>query len=101
MAMVPPEPRVSAGPFLFAVDHCFAIKGQGTVMTGTVLQVRAGGKRRAGAAGPMCTPTAVEWGGHRAHACMQAVTHHACTALQMLHAALACCMSRCFVVWAC
>ncbi|XP_019932573.3 selenocysteine-specific elongation factor [Aedes albopictus] len=26
------------GPFLFAVDHCFAIKGQGTVCTGTVLQ---------------------------------------------------------------
>jgi selenocysteine-specific elongation factor len=27
-------------PCLFAIDHCFAIKGQGTVMTGTVLQVR-------------------------------------------------------------
>lgn len=25
------------GPFLFSVDHCFAIRGQGTVMTGTVL----------------------------------------------------------------
>lgn len=25
------------GPFLFAIDHCFTIKGQGTVMTGTVL----------------------------------------------------------------
>lgn len=25
-------------PFLFAVDHCFAIKGKGTVLTGTVLQ---------------------------------------------------------------
>lgn len=25
-------------PFLFAVDHCFSIRGQGTVMTGTVLQ---------------------------------------------------------------
>lgn len=25
-------------PFLFAVDHCFAIKGKGTVMTGTILQ---------------------------------------------------------------
>jgi selenocysteine-specific elongation factor len=24
-------------PFRFAVDHCFAIKGHGTVMTGTVL----------------------------------------------------------------
>eukprot|EP00095_Tigriopus_kingsejongensis_P007630 maker-scaffold995_size72343-snap-gene-0.24 protein:Tk07630 transcript:maker-scaffold995_size72343-snap-gene-0.24-mRNA-1 annotation:"selenocysteine-specific elongation factor" len=26
------------GPFLFSVDHCFGIRGQGTVMTGTVLQ---------------------------------------------------------------
>ena len=26
-----------SGPFKFAVDHCFAIRGQGTVMTGTVL----------------------------------------------------------------
>ncbi|KAK5643037.1 hypothetical protein RI129_009204 [Pyrocoelia pectoralis] len=26
------------GPFLFAIDHCFAIKGKGTVLTGTVLQ---------------------------------------------------------------
>lgn len=26
-------------PFLFAIDHCFPVKGQGTVMTGTVLQV--------------------------------------------------------------
>ena len=25
------------GPFIFSVDHCFGIKGQGTVMTGTVL----------------------------------------------------------------
>ena len=25
------------GPFIFSVDHCFIIKGQGTVMTGTVL----------------------------------------------------------------
>jgi translation elongation factor EF-Tu-like GTPase len=29
--------RDSSGPFLFSVDHCFPIKGQGTVMTGTVL----------------------------------------------------------------
>ncbi|KAI6661040.1 hypothetical protein LOD99_13762 [Oopsacas minuta] len=29
--------RTSKGPFLFAVDHCFLIRGQGTVMTGTVL----------------------------------------------------------------
>ncbi|XP_052862300.1 selenocysteine-specific elongation factor [Anopheles cruzii] len=27
-------------PLMFAVDHCFAIKGQGTVCTGTVLQGR-------------------------------------------------------------
>ena len=25
------------GAFVFAVDHCFSIKGQGTIMTGTVL----------------------------------------------------------------
>ncbi|GIY36448.1 selenocysteine-specific elongation factor [Caerostris darwini] len=30
--------RSEKGPFLFAVDHCFGIKGQGTVMTGTVIQ---------------------------------------------------------------
>ncbi|XP_063797242.1 selenocysteine-specific elongation factor [Pseudophryne corroboree] len=29
--------RDPSGPFLMAVDHCFSIKGQGTVMTGTVL----------------------------------------------------------------
>ena len=30
--------RDKSGPFLFSVDHCFGIRGQGTVMTGTVLQ---------------------------------------------------------------
>nr|ACO14571.1 Selenocysteine-specific elongation factor [Caligus clemensi] len=30
--------RDPGGPFLFAVDHCFSIRGQGTIMTGTVLQ---------------------------------------------------------------
>lgn len=30
--------RGTSEPFLFAVDHCFSIRGQGTVMTGTVLQ---------------------------------------------------------------
>lgn len=30
--------RDTSGNFLFSVDHCFPIKGQGTVMTGTVLQ---------------------------------------------------------------
>lgn len=29
--------RSEAGPFVFSVDHCFLIRGQGTVMTGTVL----------------------------------------------------------------
>lgn len=30
--------RDSKGSLLFAVDHCFPIKGQGTVLTGTILQ---------------------------------------------------------------
>ena len=25
------------GPFIYSVDHCFSVKGHGTVMTGTVL----------------------------------------------------------------
>lgn len=29
-------------PFVFAVDHCFGIRGQGTIMTGTVLQGTVG-----------------------------------------------------------
>ncbi|CAF3418899.1 unnamed protein product [Rotaria socialis] len=29
--------RSATGPFIFSVDHCFSIRGQGTVMTGTVL----------------------------------------------------------------
>lgn len=29
--------RDPSGHFLMAVDHCFSIKGQGTVMTGTIL----------------------------------------------------------------
>lgn len=35
-----PAPKVVARgePFLFAFDHCFQIKGKGTVVTGTVLQ---------------------------------------------------------------
>lgn len=42
--MVPHDPRPNtSGPLLFAIDHCFPIKGQGTVMTGTVLQVGGGG----------------------------------------------------------
>ncbi|XP_055701273.1 selenocysteine-specific elongation factor [Phlebotomus papatasi] len=36
--------RESEKPFLFAVDHCFSTRGQGTICTGTVLQgsVRVG-----------------------------------------------------------
>ncbi|XP_018589513.1 selenocysteine-specific elongation factor isoform X2 [Scleropages formosus] len=30
--------RDPSGPLLMAIDHCFSIRGQGTVMTGTVLQ---------------------------------------------------------------
>lgn len=35
---IPPRLRRPAGPLLFAIDHCFAIRGQGTVLTGTVLR---------------------------------------------------------------
>ncbi|KAG1676850.1 hypothetical protein FOA52_010359 [Chlamydomonas sp. UWO 241] len=39
VASVPPTLRtVSAAPFLMAIDHCFMVKGQGTVMTGTLLR---------------------------------------------------------------
>ncbi|KAL3148593.1 hypothetical protein ABBQ38_014023 [Trebouxia sp. C0009 RCD-2024] len=34
---VPVQPAAPSGPFKFAIDHCFAIRGQGTVLTGTVL----------------------------------------------------------------
>uniref|UniRef100_A0A1B6DV18 Selenocysteine-specific elongation factor n=3 Tax=Clastoptera arizonana TaxID=38151 RepID=A0A1B6DV18_9HEMI len=34
--------RFSSKPFVFSVDHCFLIKGQGTVMTGTILQGSVG-----------------------------------------------------------
>ncbi|KAK9842481.1 hypothetical protein WJX81_002027 [Elliptochloris bilobata] len=37
VALVPAAPRRPGGPFLLAVDHCFAMRGQGTVLTGTVL----------------------------------------------------------------
>ncbi|XP_078482761.1 selenocysteine-specific elongation factor [Ciona intestinalis] len=33
--------RSANGSFLFSVDHCFSIRGQGTVMTGTVLSGKA------------------------------------------------------------
>jgi selenocysteine-specific elongation factor len=33
-----PRPnRASTGPFFFSIDHCFQIRGRGTVLTGTVL----------------------------------------------------------------
>lgn len=32
-----PSRNEQNGPFLYSVDHCFTIKGQGTVMTGTIL----------------------------------------------------------------
>lgn len=32
-----PSRNEQDGPFLYSVDHCFTIKGQGTVMTGTIL----------------------------------------------------------------
>jgi selenocysteine-specific elongation factor len=32
-----PERQNISEDFLFAVDHCFTIKGQGTILTGTVL----------------------------------------------------------------
>ena len=30
--------RDSSLPFVYLIDHCFAVKGQGTVVTGTVIQ---------------------------------------------------------------
>ena len=36
----PRAPEAAGAPLLFAVDHCFAARGQGTVLTGTVLQGR-------------------------------------------------------------
>jgi len=38
VAGVPERLHRPPGPLLVAVDHCFAIRGQGTVLTGTVLQ---------------------------------------------------------------
>ena len=33
----PTPDRVSSGKFVMGVDHCFPIKGKGTVMTGTIV----------------------------------------------------------------
>lgn len=30
--------RNISDPFLFAVDHCFGVKGKGSVLTGTIIQ---------------------------------------------------------------
>jgi|UPI000581AED2 selenocysteine-specific elongation factor len=34
---LPPPKRTPEGSFYFSVDHCFSIRGRGTVLTGTVL----------------------------------------------------------------
>jgi selenocysteine-specific elongation factor len=34
---IPPPSRTPTGPFYFSIDHCFPIRGRGTVLTGTVL----------------------------------------------------------------
>lgn len=34
---IPDRKAGSLKPFLFAIDHCFQIKGQGTIVTGTCL----------------------------------------------------------------
>lgn len=34
---LPPPRRLSSKLFYFSIDHCFQIRGQGTIMTGTVL----------------------------------------------------------------
>lgn len=39
LSSIVPEPKRSGdGPLLFEFDHCFPIKGQGTVLTGTILK---------------------------------------------------------------
>jgi selenocysteine-specific elongation factor len=34
---LPPPKRTKEGPFYFSIDHCFALRGRGTIVTGTVL----------------------------------------------------------------
>ncbi|XP_058144862.1 selenocysteine-specific elongation factor isoform X2 [Dasypus novemcinctus] len=41
-AQIPVPVRDPSGPFLMAVDHCFSIRGQGTVLTGTILSGSVG-----------------------------------------------------------
>lgn len=38
--LVPQQPRPIDGPFFFVFDHCFALKGRGTIFTGTIMQGR-------------------------------------------------------------
>lgn len=45
LALVPQQPRAVQAGFLMSVDHCFAVKGHGTVLTGTVLQVGSSSHR--------------------------------------------------------
>ncbi|KAA0194625.1 Selenocysteine-specific elongation factor [Fasciolopsis buskii] len=56
--------KVADQNFLFAVDHCFSVTGQGTVMTGTVLAgtVRVGEGDRAGICVPQLDPGLLERG---------------------------------------
>ena len=73
----PQQWPLSPGPFVFAVDHCFPIKGQGTVMTGTVLQggTRIGEvgvgrhKDRGGGSGVVGVGRGIEEVGDQVHAC--------------------------------
>lgn len=53
-SMVPTIPRQAEGSFLFAVDHCFALRGQGTVLTGTVLSGSAEVSTELGMKAPIC-----------------------------------------------
>ena len=50
LEVVPCEPRPTGGPFLFSFDHCFAVKGQGTVLTGVCAAPRAPAAAAAAAA---------------------------------------------------
>ena len=38
---IPDRKKGISKDFMFAIDHCFQIKGQGTVITGTVLAGQA------------------------------------------------------------
>jgi selenocysteine-specific elongation factor len=38
---LPPPRRDATGPFYFSIDHCFSLRGRGTILTGTVLSGKA------------------------------------------------------------